>query len=335
MNLFQYVRPNTISEASSFLKQNSETGKIIAGGMDLLGEMKQNLISPQTLVSLSNIPELKTIEETDTAITIGAAVTLSEIIHHQAVQKYAKALVEAAAVVGSPQIRHAGTIGGNLCQRPRCWYYRDENYPCFKKGGSTCFSITGKNRYHAILGGGPCFMVHPSDCAPALLALNAKVYVLSADGEKSLSMDKFIVKPTEKLTQETALAKQDIVTKIEIPKQTFRSTYLKFKERESFDWALSSIALAMDVQSGVCRSAKMVLGGVAPFPWRAESAETILAGKEITEELAASASAEAVKGAFALNDNEWKIPITKAIVKEAVLRLKEDNPPSVSEWNIY
>lgn len=335
MNLFQYVRPNTISEASSFIKQNSETCKIIAGGMDLLGEMKLNLISPEFLVSFSNIPELKNIEETDTAILIGAAVALGDIVHHQAVQKYANALVEAAAVVGSPQIRHAGTIGGNLCQRPRCWYYRDENYPCFKKGGSTCFSITGKNRYHAILGGGPCFMVHPSDCAPALMALNAKVHYLSVDGEKVIDVDTFFVKPTEKLTQETILTKQDIVTKIEIPKQTVRSTYLKFKERESFDWALSSIAIAMDLQSGVCRSVKIVLGGVSPVPWRAAGAEAMLTGKEVTEDLAIQAAAESVKGAYALKDNEWKIPITKSIVKEAILKLKEDVQPAVEEWKVF
>ena len=322
MNKFQYIQAQSVADALSRLGDDFNSAKIWAGGLDLIGEMKEYLIEPQTVVSISRLAELKGIQDTGGSIKIGAVTTLSDIAHHETVRRQYTALAQAAASVGSPQIRHVGTLGGNLCQRPRCWYYRDEQIHCLKKGGSTCYSLTGRNAYHAILGGGPCFIVHPSDCAPALIALGAKITIQGVDGARQIPLEEFFILPQANVQRENILKSRELVTEIEIPATQAKSTYIKFREREGFDWALSSVAAALEFQDSVCAKASVVLGGVAPIPWRAKKAEAFLVGKEITGDAARQAGELAVDGAFALPDNAEKVDITKAIVQAAVFSLK-------------
>lgn len=322
MKKFKYVQAQSVEDAYLRLASNYHDTKLLAGGLDLIGELKEHITEPETVISISRLEELKGIQDNGGSIRIGAITTLSELVHNETIQSQYTALAEAAASVGSPQIRHAGTIGGNLCQRPRCWYYRDEHYDCLKKGGSICYSIAGRNKYHAILGGGPCFMVHPSDCAPALIALSAKIYLEGADGPREMPLEEFFVLPRNEITRETVIHFQEILTRIEMPVSNMKSTYIKFRERDGFDWALSSAAVAMELDGLICTKASIVLGGVAPAPWRATSAQEFLQGKDLTEDVARQAGELAVEGATPLSDNAEKVDITKAIVKKAILRLK-------------
>ncbi|MFB3789327.1 MAG: xanthine dehydrogenase family protein subunit M [bacterium] len=321
MKTFEYVQAKTAQEAVSFLGDEYNESKVLAGGLDLIGELKDHLIEPERLVSLGGIADLDYIRTEGGVAKIGATTTLAGIAGHPDLLKAHAALAEAAAVVGSPQIRNVGTLGGNLCQRPRCWYYRGEFYPCLKKGGAICYSLSGRNYYNAILGGGPSYIVHPSDCAPALIALNAMVRLTGPDGPREMPLDDFFVLPTEILTRENKLKPNEIVTEIEIPAHSLKSTYVKFRQRDGFDWALSAAAVALEMEGGTCKKANIILGGVAPRPWRAKKAEAVLAGKAITEALAAEAAEASVDGAVALSDNGYKIPLTKTLVKEAILKL--------------
>ena len=332
MNRFQYVRPNSAEEAVSLLGNDFSKVKILAGGLDLIGEMKQHLVEPETVVSISGLDELKTIQDDGDKIRIGAGVTLCEIARHESIRKRYTALAEAASQVGSPQIRHAGTLGGNLCQRPRCWYYRDETYSCLKKGGRLCYSITGRNQYHAILGGGPCFMIHPSDCAPALIALAATIRLLGPESSREMPLENFFVLPTQDYRRENVIKPDEILTEVQIPDTGMRSTFIKFREKESFDWALSSVAIALKLEGTFCEEARIVLGGVAPAPWRLQKVEEILRGKEITESIARQASDAAVEGAFPLKENEGKIPLTKTLVKRAIMKIKAEPSSVGSSW---
>jgi xanthine dehydrogenase YagS FAD-binding subunit len=247
---------------------------------------------------------------------------LEEIETHQVIRQRYTALAEAAHSVGTPQIRNVGTIGGNLCQRPRCWYYRDEHTKCLKKGGPMCFAYNGENKYHAILGGGPCYIVHPSDCAPALIAFGASVTVVSPRGQRTVPLEEFFVLPSRRLDHETILEPDEIVTEIQVPAPApnTRSTYLKFKERDSHDFAIVGAAVVMRLKGKVCEDVRIVLSGVAPIPWRSPEAEAVLKGKAITPELAEQAGKAAVAKAQPLSQNAYKVPLTQAIVKQAVLR---------------
>lgn len=322
MKQFQYASAKSAKEVVSLLSDEYDKSKVIAGGMDLVSEMKEHLVEPETLVNISDIEDLHFIKPSGGGVKIGALATLTEIAGNGDIRTHHTALSDAAAVVGSPQIRNSGTLGGNLCQRPRCWYYREEEYPCLKKGGHICFSVTGRNKYNAILGGGPSYIVHPSDCAPALIALGAIVRLTGPDGEREMPLEDFFIGPTEgPLTRENVMKPQEIITEVEIPAHNFKSTYIKFRERDSYDWALSAVACALEMDGNQCKKASIVLGGVAPKPWRAKKAEAVLAGKEITEDLAAEASEASVDGAEPLKENGYKVPLTKALVKQAIMKL--------------
>jgi len=321
MKPFEFVQAKSAQEAVSFLGDEYNESKVLAGGLDLIGELKEHLIEPERLVSIGGIGDLNYIRIEGNATKIGATTTLAEIAAHPDLQKAHAAFAEAALVVGSPQIRNIGTLGGNLCQRPRCWYYRGEFFPCLRKGGAICYALSGRNYYNAILGGGPSYIVHPSDCAPALIALNAKVHLAGPDGPREMPLEDFFVLPTEILTRKNKLQPNEIITEVEIPAHSLKSTYIKFRQREGFDWALSAAAVALEMDGVTCRKANIILGGVAPRPWRAKKAEEVLNGKAITEALAAEAAEASVDGAVALSDNGYKIPLTQAIVKEAILKL--------------
>jgi xanthine dehydrogenase YagS FAD-binding subunit len=324
MRAFDYVKPATMADAVRELGRSWADAKILAGGIDLLGELKEGIIAPQRIVNIKGISGLRYIRFSEKeGLRLGALVTLEEIETHQVIRQRYTALAEAAHSVGTPQIRNVGTIGGNLCQRPRCWYYRDEHTKCLKKGGPMCFAYNGENKYHAILGGGPCYIVHPSDCAPALIAFRASVTVVSPRGQRTVPLEEFFVLPSRRLDHETILEPDEIVTEIQVPAPApnTRSTYLKFKERDSHDFAIVGAAVVMRLRGKVCEDVRIVLSGVAPIPWRSPEAEAVLKGKAITPELAEQAGKAAVAKAQPLSQNAYKVPLTQAIVKQAILRV--------------
>ncbi len=327
MRRFAYVEPESVQAASAVLAREGARARAIAGGVDLLGEMKDRVADPATLVNLKSVPGLDAIRfEADGTLRLGALATLSAVAGHERVRREFPAIVQAALSVGSPEIRNVGTVGGNLCQRPRCWYYRSPLHRCLKKGGDVCFTTTGESRYHAILGGGPSFIVHPSDLAPALLACDARLTVAGPAGRKDLPLEQFYVLPSVRLDQETILAPGEIVTEVSVPPSAssaagIRSAYLKFKEKESFDFALVSVAAALKMNGRTCASARLVLGGVAPVPWRSREAETEVAGRLIDAASASRASDAALAQASPLPHNGYKIPLAKTLLRRVLLDL--------------
>jgi len=273
-------------------------------------------------VPIRHLKELQGIRPSRTGLRIGAATLLADIAESDVIRQQAPVLAMAAGKVGTPQIRNMGTIGGNICQRPRCWYYRN-NYPCFKHGGNTCFSAAGENDFHAILEGGPSFIVHPSDTAPALVALGATVRISSGSRERSVPIAEFFVTPRQDARRENVLQPNEIVTELEVPSAPAgsKAIYVKEMVREMWDFALCSVAAMVTVQNGVVQNARIVLGGVAPRPYRAAAAETALVGKALDEASATAAGEAAVQGARPLAKNAYKVPLTQAVVKRALLSL--------------
>ncbi|MFL6257713.1 MAG: FAD binding domain-containing protein [Pyrinomonadaceae bacterium] len=331
MKAFEWVSPASVEEAVSLLKSASasremdEAARPLAGGQDLLTTMKDYLTRPVRVVNLKGIRGLDKIEsDGKKGLRIGALVTLAQLEEHAVVRRDFPGLAEAAHSVATQQIRNLGTVGGNLCQRPRCWYYRLEEAVCIKKGGSECFAATGENKYNAILGGGPSYIVHPSDLAPMLVALGASVSVVGADGRRRVTLDKFFTLPSEgSIRRENVLKNDEIITEVFVPASALaaRSTYLKFKERESLDFALSAVAAAVELGAGGrVRQARIVLGGVAPVPWRVPKAEEFLKGKALDAESLAGAARLALEGAEPLAQNAYKIPLTQTLVRRALAK---------------
>ena len=322
MDNFNYNRPATLKEAAMLLDRERGKVALIAGGTDLLGELKDHLAAPARLVAIRHLKELQGIRPMRGGVTIGAATLLADVAESAAVRQQAPLLAMAAGKVGTPQIRNMGTIGGNICQRPRCWYYRN-NYPCFKHGGNACFSALGENDYHAILEGGPSFIVHPSDTAPALVALGASVRVATRGRERTVPIDRFFVTPRQDPTRENILQADEIVAAIDVPDAPAGSAavYVKEMVREVWDFALCSVAAMVTVRNGVVQDARIVLGGVAPIPYRASKAEAALTGRPLDRASAAAAGAAAVDGARPLARNGYKVPLTQAVVTRALLSL--------------
>jgi xanthine dehydrogenase YagS FAD-binding subunit len=328
MKDFELYLPRVVGDAVGLLPtEEGQRGtiRVLAGGQDLLGELKEHLVEPTALVDLKGIAELARIEPlTDGRVRIGALVRVAELEREPWIRQRFPLLAEAAASVATPQIRALGTVGGNLCQRPRCWYYRNELAVCLKKGGSECFSYGGASKYNAILGGGPSYIVHPSDLAPALVALDATVDLASPAGVRSLPLEEFFTLPADgDVRHENVLGPNEIVTHVSLPgdRDGWRSTYLKVRERDSFDFALSAVALALRLDGDAIAAARVVLGGVAPKPWRSQAAEERLVGRRIDAETCKLAAEEALAGAEPLAHNGYKIPMTKALVIRALRKL--------------
>ncbi|HJP90372.1 MAG TPA: xanthine dehydrogenase family protein subunit M [Pyrinomonadaceae bacterium] len=329
MKAFEWSNPATINEAVKLLAVSSpgdidEAPRPIAGGQDLLTTMKDYTSRPTRLVNLKNIRGLDRITLNGKGLTIGALVTLSELEEHAGVGKSFPGLSEAAHSIATPQIRNLGTVGGNLCQRPRCWYFRLEEVVCLKKGGSECYAAKGENKYNAIIGGGPSHIVHPSDLAPMLLALGARVTVTGAGGKRVIPLDKFFSLPSEgNIRRENVLQNDEIITEIFVPASPLaaRSTYLKFKERESLDFALASVAAAVQLASNkTVKDARIVLGGVAPIPWRVPAAEKFLLRKNLSAEVLAEAAKIALADAKPLEKNAYKVPLAQTLVRRALAK---------------
>jgi xanthine dehydrogenase YagS FAD-binding subunit len=300
-----------------------EAPRPIAGGQDLLTTMKDYTSRPVRVVNLKNIRGLNQITMNARGLTIGALVTLSELEEHAGVRKSFPGLAEAAHSIATPQIRNLGTVGGNLCQRPRCWYFRLEEVNCLKKGGSECYAAQGENKYNAIIGGGPSYIVHPSDLAPMLLALGASVNVVGTGGRRVIPLDKFFTLPSEgNIRRENVLKNDDIITEIVVPASPIaaRSTYLKFKERESLDFALASAAVAVQTNGKTVRDARIVLGGVAPIPWRVPAAEKFVIGKSLTPDVLAQTAKIALADARPLEKNAYKVPLAQTLIRRALAK---------------
>ncbi len=322
MKAFVHKNATSVKEAVALLAQGAGKAMPIAAGSDLLGEMKDRIETPEVVVNLKTIPGLDKIQQRTSGISIGALVQIAEVAESQLLRDQFPALAEAASVIASPQIRNVGTVGGNLCQRPRCWYYRSD-LQCLRKGGKICYAPVGENRYHAIFGGGPSFIVHPSDLAPALVALDAKARIAGPLGERTVALEQFFVLPSVNYRRENILKPGEILTEITVPLAApdTKSTYWKQMERDAWDFALASVAVVIRQKDGKIEHARVVLGGVAPIPWRSKEAEAALVGKPLNESTAREAADAALKPAHPMRDNAYKVDLTRNILHGALMKL--------------
>jgi xanthine dehydrogenase YagS FAD-binding subunit len=323
MKSFSNRNPRDLQQAVALAVDARREGKAASfagGGSDLLGMVKEGLVKPDVLVHLRSIKGQDKVESKGGRVRVGGLITLDSLSSNALIRGKYAVLAEAAASVATPQIRNAGTLAGNVCQRPWCWYFRN-GFKCFKAGGDTCFSINGENEFHAIFGGGPSFIVHPSDTAPALVALDAKFHIVGPSGERTLDAADFFTLPKQNAARENALGEDEVLAGVEFPEAhpAMRSTYHKVMDREAWTHAIVSAAIVLDMDHELCRSARIVLGGVAPIPWRVPEAERLLVGQRVTPELAAKVAEIAVAGANPLAKNKYKVPLTREIVARNVL----------------
>jgi xanthine dehydrogenase YagS FAD-binding subunit len=321
MKNYKLAQPQTITQAAALMKQDGENRVLMAGGTDLLDELKNGIIQPDMVIDLSSVTDRPDIRQDNNTIGIGAMAKVASLAEAPLIQDYFPGLRAAALSLATPQLRNMGTIGGNLCQRPRCWYYRDPQVACRKKGGSRCFAIRGRNRYHAIFGGGMCYIVAPSDLAPALISLDAEVTIASSEGDRRMPLAEMYALPSVNVRRETVLEPGDVVKEIVIPlpKAGAKSTYLKIKERGTWDFAVVSVALNAVVVGGIFRDVRIVCGGVAPVPWRMAQAEGHLKGKRITEGLLREAAQKDLAQARPLEENAYKADLLETAVYRAGL----------------
>lgn len=321
MQSFEYVQATSPPEAVKLLAADP-LARPLAGGTDLIPEIRLGIHSPDRLVDLKHLPGLDDLREVDGVLRIGALVRLADLAGHPILRGKLPALAEAVDLAASQQIRNAATLGGSLCQESRCWYFRGP-FHCWLKGGSECDAERGDNRHQAILGGGPCFTVHPSDPATALVAMNARATIIGPHGERSLPLDAFFTRPEDGHRALTCLQHDEILERVEIPwpDDGERGVYLKATERAAFDFALASVACQVGISAGRVRSARIVLGGVAPIPWRATTAEAQLVGQSLDESTADRAADAATEGARPLAMNGYKVDLVRALVKRALERV--------------
>ncbi len=314
---FDYIRPKSVQAAITHLATGSAQAH--AGGTDLMGCLRERIFPVGKVVSLSGLPELRGVSETaDGGLRIGALTALSALSEHPIVIKRFGGLAQAAGEVGSPQLRNQGTLGGNICQKPRCWYYRTD-FTCLRKGGGTCFAVDGENQFHCIFGGGgTCFIVHPSDTAPALVALNATARLAGPRGSRDVPLEKFFVLPEVDVQRETVLARGEIVTEIRIPPPVSgtRSSYRKVRARRSWDFALAGVAMALRFDRKRVIDGRVVLSGAAPIPWRSKEVEQIVRGKELTVDVIAAAAKAVTSGAEPLEKNGYKLALFQGMIEE-------------------
>ena len=320
MQPFALIRPSTLLSARERVLEQPTARVFRAGGVDLLDRMKEGLDAPAELVELRSLaePGLRELAvATDGGARLGALVTLAEL----ATSDLDAVLRDAAASAATPGVRNLATLGGNLLQRPRCWYYRSAELLCLKKGGETCLAVTGENKYHAILGGGPSFIVHPSTLAAALLALDASVDIVG-DTPRSIPIADLFVGPKVDPKREHSLAPGELLLRITIPAATTprSSAYAVAKEKQSHDWPLAEAAVNLSLESGVIKDPRIVLGHVAPIPWRSREAEAVLAGQKPSAELFQRAAAAALAPARPLRHNAYKLPLAQGLLREALHR---------------
>jgi xanthine dehydrogenase YagS FAD-binding subunit len=318
MQAFEYANPTSLQEALGLLSSAADQAEVLAGGTDLLSLMKDYLHTPKRVVNIKNIKELEGIQKTGDGLRIGALVTMDEVAKNADVKAGYKSLADAAAGITSPQIRHMGTVGGDLCQRPRCWYYRQGFGLLGMKDGKALVP-DGENKYHAIFGGGPAYFVSASSLGPALVALGAKVKLVSAKGSREVAVKSFFVTPKDEATREIALRPDEILTEIMVPSAAPQNATYEVRQKEQLDWPLAAASVALTMKGTAVASAKVVLGHVAPTPWEAAAAEKYLVGKTISAATAEAAGKAAVEGAQPLSQNTYKVQLAKVAVKRALL----------------
>jgi len=322
MQAFEYANPTTVADAVKALAVQGGSAAALAGGTDLVSLMKDSVETPKRLVNLKSLKELQGISyDAKKGLRIGAMVTLDELLGNSKVKQEYPSVVQAADGVKSPQIRNAGTVGGNLCQRPHCWYYRS-GYGLLATQNGKSMVTEGDNRYHAIFGNsGPAYFVNSSSLAPALIALGAKVRIAGPQGNREVALAEFFRTPAKEGEKENVLGPNEIVADILVPPATrVRNATYEVRQREALDWPLAAAAVALEMDGKTVKSARIVLGHVAPVPWVAADAEKLLAGKTVSESLADQVGEAAVKAAKPLSRNGYKVRLARVAVKRAILR---------------
>lgn len=315
---FEWTDARSVDEA---IDQINDKSVVKAGGIDLMDRLKEGLDTPSRLVNIRTISGLDYVKEESGWLRIGPMVTLATIAEHPVIRQRYTVLGEAALKAATPQIRNMATVGGNLLQRPRCWYFRSDQFRCLRKGGDHCFAQDGENEYHAIFDNQICAIVHPSATACALTALGATVELQGKNGTREVALEELFVRPEKDVTREHVLNPGELLTEIRVPapSDATRTAYTKLAQKESFDWPLAEVAVVLESRGGMVSKASIVLGAAAPIPWRATAAEKALAGKPLSEQTARAAAAAAVQGATPLSQNAYKIPIFETVVRRTIL----------------
>ena len=321
MSLFSYARPKALGDALKLLKNGTVA---LAGGTDLITLMRHGLAEPDALVDLTGIDGLRGIaRERGRGIRIGALTPLADVESSAEVTRALPIVAESLRDAATPQIRNMGTVGGNLLQRNRCWYFRDEGVQCWLKGGKRCFAVDGENRYHAVIGAHECWIVAPSDLAPALIACDAEIDLASSLGKRRVPLATFYIAPSGKQRKEHAIRKGELITSVRIPEKALerRGTYLKAMERKAWSFAIVSVAAAARVRDGKASDVRLVLGGVAPIPWRVPAAEKVLDGTALDDNACLAAADVLLKDATPLRDNGYKVTLARELVRRALRSL--------------
>jgi xanthine dehydrogenase YagS FAD-binding subunit len=318
MQGFEYANPSTLQEALSLLGSNWDDAHLLAGGTDQISLMKDYVHTPKRVVNIKSVKELHGVSKTAQGLRIGAAVTFDDLASNALVRAEYPSIMTAVMGVKSPQIRNMGTAGGDLCQRPRCWYFRN-GYGVLALMDGKSLVPNGENRYHAIFGGGPSYFVSASSLGPALVALGAKVKIASAKGSRTVDVEKFFVAPGNPNTREVDLQPNEILTEIVIPSAGRKNATYEVRQKEALDWPLATASVALDMSGGSVRGGRIVLGHVAPTPWVATQAEKAIAGQSINESTAAQIAEAAVAGATPLSQNGYKVTLARVAVKRALL----------------
>ncbi len=322
MRPFAFIEPTSLDDVIRLLTAGPDQSRLIAGGSDLLGELKDDVVQYERLISLAGVDELRHIEEWGGGIRLGALVTVAQLEYDPHLDGPYRLLAEAARSVATPEIRAQGTLGGNLCQRPRCLYYRHALTACLKKGGTDCPAVDSPYQaYLSILGGQGCYSVHASDLAPPLMALGAQVSIAGMAGVRTLPLEQFFAGPEQDVRRENVLAADEVLTAVILPagRQGWVGTYMKARERTAGDFPVVSVAVGYALETGVIRQARLVLGGVAPVPWRSSAAEAVLEAQHPSPELAAHAATAALAHAQPLAHNAFKVEIGRALVERAIM----------------
>ncbi len=328
MKSFELYDAATVQDAVGLLSKFGPTAKVVSGGTDLVSGIMKDWIQgkglplPDKLIDVTTIPEMVGIKIESSSATIGAATTISSIAESPDIAKNWPLLSEALLSIASPDIRNLGTLGGNINQRPRCWYFRGENFDCYKKGGDFCYAVTGDNRYHAIVGGELCYIVHPSDSATALLALNASATVAGSGGTRTVAFDNYFTGPREDVLRENVLKADELLVNVTIPTlaPNTKTAWAKLKFRQVYDFALVSIAAVVTQENGVWKDGRIVLGGISPVPYRAKVVEQALAGKSIKDN--AKTAAQTLKTVTRpMSLNAYKVDVAMTLIEKTMLSL--------------
>ncbi len=320
MKPFAYVNPANEKEAVAALSKEHEKSMPIGGGQDLLARMKDYVTEPDRVVNVKNLDA--TVTHVSGGLRIGSAMKMVDVAEHAEIGRMYPAVAAAALEVGTPQIRNQGTVGGNVNQRPRCWYFRNEEFICYKKGGNRCFTPECENQFHAIFGDGPSYIVHPSSLAVPFVAYDATFRLLSPRGERMVKAADYFTMPTkENVKRENVLEPDELLTHVILPAPgALKSGHYEVRYKTSHDWPIAFATVLLSMNGSSVQGARIVMGAVAPVPWRAQAAEQALTGKTVTPETAAAAAEAALKGAEPLSRNAYKVQVAKTAVERAILQ---------------